>query len=234
METNAFSMNKIFRYFSKTEWILWVSSVFIIIFSYLLFGCDNYLNVLASLIGVTSLVIIAKGNPIGQILMVVFSILYGIISYTYSYYGEMITYLGMTLPMSVFSFISWTCHPYGQNKKEVKINKINKKESIFICVLTTVVTLVFNYILEIFDTSNLFISTISISTSFLAAYLSLRRSSYFALAYACNDIILIILWIYASFEKVQYLSVVICFIIFLINDFYGFINWKRIERRQNT
>lgn len=60
METNAFSMNKIFRYFSKTEWILWVSSVFIIIFSYLLFGCDNYLNVLASLIGVTSLVIIAK------------------------------------------------------------------------------------------------------------------------------------------------------------------------------
>ena len=227
-------MNKIFQYFSKTEWILWFSSVFFIIFSYLLFGCDHYLNVLASLIGVTSLVIIAKGNPIGQILMVVFSILYGIISYTYSYYGEMITYLGMTLPMSVFSFISWTCHPYDQNKKEVKINRIKKTESIFICILTIVVTLVFNYILEIFNTSNLFFSTISISTSFLAAYLSLRRSSYFALAYACNDIILIILWIYASFEKTQYLSVVICFIIFLINDFYGFLNWKRTEKKQNT
>ena len=227
-------MKKIFQYFSKTEWILWFSSVFIIIFSYLLFGCDHYLNVLASLIGVTSLVIIAKGNPIGQILMVVFSILYGIISYTYSYYGEMITYLGMTLPMSVFSFISWTCHPYDQNKKEVKINKIKKTESIFICILTIVVTFVFNYILKIFNTLNLFFSTISISTSFLAAYLTLRRSNYFALAYACNDIILIILWIYASFEKTQYLSVVICFIIFLINDFYGFLNWKRTEKKQNT
>ena len=173
MNTNAFfTMNKIIQYFSKMEWFLWISSIFMILLSFILFDRNNYLNVLASLIGVTSLIISAKGNPIGQILMIVFSILYGIISYTFSYYGEMITYLGMTLPMSVFSSISWICHPYEQNKKEVKINRIHKIESIFIGLLTIVVTLVFNYILELFNTSNLFFSTISISTSFLAVYLS--------------------------------------------------------------
>ena len=119
MNTNAFfTMNKIIQYFSKMEWFLWISSIFMILLSFILFNRNNYLNVLASLIGVTSLIISAKGNPIGQILMIVFCILYGIISYTFSYYGEMITYLGMTLPMSVFSSISWICHPYEQNKKE--------------------------------------------------------------------------------------------------------------------
>ena len=234
MNLNAFSMNKILLYFSKTEWILWVSSIFIIIFSYLLFDYTNYLYVLVSIIGVTSLIISAKGNPIGQILMIVFSILYGIISYTYSYYGEMITYLGMTLPMSIFSFISWIRHPYDQNKREVKVNRINKTEIVFICLLTIVVTLIFNYILKLFNTTNLFLSTISVSTSFLAVYLSFRRSSAFALAYAANDLVLVFLWSYAVISNLQYMSIVICFLVFFVNDLYGFINWKKIERRQNT
>ena len=57
----------------------------------------------------------AKGNPIGQFLTIVFSLLYGIISYGFSYYGEMITYLGMTMPMSVFALVSWIKNPYKDN-----------------------------------------------------------------------------------------------------------------------
>lgn len=70
------------------------------------------MTLIASLIGVPSLIFCAKGNPVGQILMIVFSILYGIISYGFAYYGEMITYLGMTLPMAVFSLVSWLRNPY--------------------------------------------------------------------------------------------------------------------------
>ena len=91
------------NYFSKNELLLWASSVFLIIISFCLFDRENYLTLCASLIGVTSLIFCAKGNPFGQILMVIFSLLYGIISYTFSYYGEMVTYLGMTMPMSIFA-----------------------------------------------------------------------------------------------------------------------------------
>lgn len=38
--------------------------------------------------------------------MILFSLLYGIISFTFSYYGEMLTYVGMTMPMAVFALIS--------------------------------------------------------------------------------------------------------------------------------
>jgi hypothetical protein len=36
----------------------------------------------------------------------------------------------------------------------------------------------------------------------------------------------------ASFENLSYLPMVMCFITFLLNDGYGFISWKRMERRQ--
>lgn len=93
-------------YFSKSEIVLWSSSVMVIIISFCVFDRINYMTLCASLIGVTSLIFNAKGNPFGQLLMVVFSLLYGIISYTFSYYGEMITYLGMTMPMAIFALIS--------------------------------------------------------------------------------------------------------------------------------
>lgn len=94
-------MSKLKNYFSKSEIALWISSVMLIIISFCVFDRTNYLTLCASLIGVTSLIFNAKGNPIGQLLMIVFSLLYGIISYSFSYYGEMITYLGMTMPMAI-------------------------------------------------------------------------------------------------------------------------------------
>ena len=174
----------------------------------------------------------AKGNPFGQLLMVIFSILYGIISFSFSYYGEMITYVGMTGPMAAFSLISWLRNPYKGKKSEVEVNHISKKEIIFMFILTAVITVIFYFILRYFNTANLFFSTLSVTTSFIAVYLTFRRSAYFAIAYASNDIILIILWIMAAITDISYLSVIICFAVFLINDIYGFINWKRISERQ--
>lgn len=222
------------NYFTKLEKTLWLLSVIFIAISFLLFDRENFLTLLASLIGVTSLIFNAKGNPFGQLLMIVFSILYGIISYSFAYYGEMITYLGMTAPMALFALVSWLKNPYKGNKSEVTVNRLPLKEIVFMSLLTVIVTVIFYFILAYFETSNIIPSTMSVTTSFIAVYLTFRRSSYFALAYASNDIILIILWVMASFKDIQYLSVVICFIAFLVNDLYGFISWKRMEKRQKN
>ena len=226
-------MRKLANYFSTLEITLWCGSVFLIVSSFVAFDRTNYLTLVASLIGVTSLIFNAKGNPIGQLLMVIFSLLYGIISYTFSYYGEMITYLGMTMPMAVFALISWLRNPYEGNKAEVKVNTISRTENILMWIATTIVTVIFYFILAHFNTANIIPSTISVTTSFLAVYLTFRRSPYFALAYAANDIVLIILWVLASIENVKYVSVVVCFVAFLFNDIYGYISWQKMKGRQS-
>ena len=218
--------------FTKFELILWSSSVLFILVSFLIFDRTNYMTLTSSLIGVTSLIFNAKGNPFGQLLMIIFSILYGVISFSFAYYGEMITYLGMTAPMALFALVSWLKNPYKGNRSEVKVNRIKSREIVFMLALSVVVTIVFYFILVYFNTANIVPSTISVTTSFIAAYLTFRRSPYFALAYALNDIVLIVMWTMATLTDISYLSVIICFAMFLINDIYGYLNWLKIEKRQ--
>jgi nicotinamide mononucleotide transporter PnuC len=222
------------HYFTRFELGLWIGSVAAICVSFLLFDRANYLILAASLIGVTSLIFNAKGNPFGQLLMVIFSILYGIISYTFGYYGEMVTYLGMTAPMALFALIAWLRNPFRGNRAEVAVSRLSGREVWGMLGLTVVVTVLFYFILAHFHTANLLPSTLSVTTSFIAVYLTFRRSPYFALAYAANDVILIILWTLAALEDITYLSVIICFVMFLFNDLYGYANWKRMEKRQQS
>ena len=219
-------------YFSKVEIGLWCSSVALIMVSFCVFDRENHLTLAASLVGVTSLIFNAKGNPIGQLLMVIFSLLYGMISYSFAYYGEMVTYLGMTMPMAVFALISWVRNPYNGNRAEVKVNTIGRGETAFMWGLTVVVTVVFYFILAYFETENLALSTLSVTTSFVAVYLTFRRDPFYASAYAANDIVLITLWILASVCDIRYISVVVCFVAFLFNDLYGFLNWRKMEKKQ--
>lgn len=220
------------NYFSIREKILWTTSVLLIISSFFIFDRENYLTLFASLLGATSLIFNAKGNPFGQILIIIFSIIYGYISYSFEYYGEMVTYLGMTAPMAVIALISWLRNPFKGNRSEVEVNQLPGKEISFMFALTTVVTFIFYFFLGALGTNNLIPSTLSVYTSFIAAYLTFRRSPFYAVAYACNDIILIVLWVLATMTDISYLSVIICFSVFLINDIYGFINWGRIQKRQ--
>lgn len=224
---------RLFSYFSKGEILLWLTSVFLIVGAFCVFDRGNYLTLAASLIGVTSIIINAKGNPLGQFLMIIFSLLYGVISFSFAYYGEMVTYLGMTMPMSIFALVSWLRHPYKGKWSEVEIKRIEKKEAMVMFLLAGAVTVAFYFILSEFHTANIVPSTASVTTSFLAVYLTYKRSPYFSIAYALNDVVLVVLWVLASMENTTYISVVVCFVAFLLNDIYGFISWSKMEKRQN-
>ena len=217
---------------SVKEWWLWSISMLIVTVSNLVGGSFDVLTLAATWVGITSLLFAAKGNVWAQFLMVAFSILYGIISFRFRYWGEMITYLGMTLPMAVWSAVTWLRNPSAGSKSEVAIRKLEKKHFLFLLVLSIVVTGAFYFILRWLETPNIVFSTLSVTTSFLAASLTMLRSSYYALGYAANDLVLIVLWGLAAAKDPVYIPVIINFMIFFMNDMYGFISWKKRERTQ--
>lgn len=220
-----------FRDLTKFELRLWLVSMVVVAASFLLSPAKDYLTLTASLIGVTALIFVAKGYVLGQILTVIFAVFYGIISFYFTYYGEMITYLCMTAPMAIVATIEWIKNPYQQSA-EVKVAPLTAQKLTVLCVLTVLVTIAFYFILGALNTANLLISTVSVTTSFLASGLTFLRSPYYALAYAANDIVLIILWILASMVDISYLPMILCFVMFFANDIYGFVNWRRMEKKQ--
>lgn len=222
-----------FKGLSKFELGLWCSSILLIVVSFIFLKEKSYLNLANSLIGATALIFVAKGYVLGQVLTLAFSLTYGIISFGFGYYGEMITYLGMTAPIAVFSIISWIKHPH-RDTHEVEVAKISARQAVTTVLGAVVSTAIFYFILGYLNNANLIISTASITTSFLASYLSFLRSPYYALAYAANDVVLIILWVLATMENLSYFPMIVCFLVFLVNDMYGFFNWRRIYRRQSA
>lgn len=226
-------LRALLRYFSPVEWGLWLLSLSAILTFDLLFGGDGAFSLVASLIGVTALIFCAKGNPLGQALCVVFGVLYAVISYSFAYYGEMLTYVGMTVPMAVLSLWAWLRNPYGGKRSEVRVATLTRRDAVLAPTLTALVTVVFYFVLGAFGTANLLPSTLSVATSFLAVYLTFRRSPWFALAYAANDLVLVVLWVLATLTDRSYLSVVVCFSMFFLNDVYAFFNWWRLKKKQS-
>ena len=221
-----------FHYFTRGELALWGTSTALILAFFLAYDRTQFGILAASLIGVTSLIFNAKGNPFGQLLMVCFSALYGIISFSCGYYGEMATYLGMTAPMAVFALVSWLRNPYQGNRAEVQVRRLERRDAAWMLTLTVAVTAVFYFILAALHTNRLIPSTLSVATSFLAAFLTFRRSALFAAAYAANDLVLIGLWVLAAQNDPANWSMAICFAMFFCNDLYGFVSWRRRQRQQ--
>ena len=224
-------MRNPFSSLNKLEWGLYVLSLSLVTLSYLL-SQSGFLSFVASLIGVTALIFVAKGDVFGQVMTVIFALFYAYISLKFRYYGEMITYVGMTAPMAVMAVISWVRNPYN-GTREVRVARLRAAHFVWVAVLTVAVTAVFYFILAALDTPNLFFSTLSVTTSFAASALTFLRSPYYALAYAANDVVLIVLWVLASITDISYLPMIICFVAFLINDIYGFINWTKMKNRQS-
>lgn len=218
---------------TRFETALWRLSVLMITFAFALSRFEDVLTLIAALIGVTALIFVAKGYVLGQILTIVFAVFYGVISLHFRYYGEALTYLGMSAPSAAAAAVAWKRHPYAKTK-EVEIHRLTARQKARIPLLCLIVTGVFYGLLKLLGNASLFVSTLSIATSFLASCLTFYRSPYYAIAYAFNDVVVVILWIIAARTDPSCLPMVVCFVMFLINDLYGFISWKRMLRRQSA
>lgn len=215
---------------TKIQKTIWLTSILLISASFILAGSSDYLTLAASLVGATALIFVGKGDAVGQFLTIVFALLYAVISFQCRYYGEMITYVGMTLPSAAVAMINWLKNPYSE--REVKVAHVNKTCWLILSISAAAVTVVMGKVLEYFGTANLLFSTLSVTTSYFASMLTILRSPYYAVAYSLNDVILIVLWVLATMENLSYLPMIACFMVFLVNDLYGFMNWQRMKQRQ--
>ena len=216
------------RLMRPRDWLLWGGSVAAVAVSCLCFPGADLRTVIAALIGVSSLMLAAKKHPLAQVLMLIFSALYGWVSFDFRYYGEMLTYLGMTAPMAAISLYTWMKHP--ENGTVAVRQRLSGRLTAGLVLSTAAATAGFGYLLAVLRTANLPVSIVSVTTSFSAAYLTACRSPFFALCYAANDAVLLVLWVSAARTDASCIPMVTCFVCFLLNDCYGFLCWRRGAR----
>lgn len=222
-----------FKGFTKFEWCLWIGSMTAIIVAHFAVGSRDWASLAVSLLGVTSLIFAARGDPFAPVLFIVFAIIYAVKAYFVSYYGEMLIYLCMQLPVSVLSLVTWLKN-VNKGEHRVKVGRLSWRKTVIMLALDVAVTVPFYFVLKYFNTANLIPSTISVATSFAALFLMTLRIPQYALAFILNDIVMIVLWSMALAQDIGYISLVVCFSIFLINDTYTFISWIKRSKKADA
>ena len=220
-----------FKVLTKFDVCLWVAAFTAILLTFFLTKSKDYMTLASSITGKTMLMFIVKGNVVGQFLTVAFSVCYGIVSYFTKYYGEMITYLGMSTPAAIYAIVTWLRHPF-KDGASISVATLNAKKVAIVGAISAAVTVAFFFILRALGTSNLAISTVSVALSMIAACFTILRSPFYGLAYACNDVVRIVLWSMVAATDITCLPIVMCFSLFFIYDTYGFINWTRMKKKQ--
>ena len=224
-------MNKILKDWSFLEKVLLYGSILLVSTVGIIFKSD-ILTTVCSIVGIITALLLAKGKKLGQIFGLLIAALYSIVSFKNGFYGEVIIYLCIMLPMYIIGIISWFKH---QNKEtnSVEVNDIKLREWIIISSMSIIVFIGIYFLLKKFNTNELFVSSLSVIDSLFAIYLSVRRSKYSFYFYVVNDLILIVLWT-APIIGGNYLVLPMVFnpIINLINDIYGIYNWKKLETMQ--
>ena len=136
---------KSIRNLTRLERVIWLGSMAVIFISAVIFPEPDWLSVITSLVGATALIFVGKGDPMGQLITIIFGILYAVVSWQLCYYGEMITYLGMTAPTALWALITWLKNPYS--KREVRVADMTPKRWMLLITATVVATVIMFYVL---------------------------------------------------------------------------------------
>ena len=223
----------ILKDWSKFEKTLLFGNIIVVSTIGIIFKAD-LLTTACSIIGINTALLLAKGKNLGQLMGILITLLYSILSFKNKYYGEVLIYVFLMLPMFVVGTFSWIKH---QNKKtnSVEINNIKAKEWIIVSIIFIGVFIGIYYVLKAFNTNELIVSTASVLASLFAVYLQVRRSKYSFSFYIVNDIILFILWGTPVFKGNYTLIPMLLNPVFLfINDLYGFYYWRKTEKIQKN
>ncbi len=229
-------MNKVKEFINKLNWferIFPIVALLIVTVSFIISPEKNWLSFVSAFIGVFAFFCVAKGLVIAPFLSIIQSIFYVIISYYQSYYGELI--LGaLYILLSFVTIFTWLKNRNKKDKDFVQVNKIKPLEFVVIIVVGAGVGVGCYFMLRALNTNELLTSTFSMVASLISSYLVLRRSSYYSVGYIINDVIVVILWSFTiKSVGLAFLPTILGYAIYFVNDIYGLVNWKIMEKRQD-
>lgn len=224
-------MKNLFKNWTLFEKILIIASFFTVLITGICFKND-VLTITTSILGIFCAFFLAKGFLIAQFSGILLVVLYSILCFQNAFYGEMMVYILIMLPMYVWGIFEWKKHK-SEKTNSVEVNSIKWQEWIIVSVVAMILFIAFYFILKALNTSQLIISTLSVIDNIFAVYLLARRSKYGFVSYIVNDLILIALWgipvIQGNFLVI---AMLINPIVNLINDIYGVVNWSKLQKRQ--
>lgn len=223
-------MNKLNK-LNKFEWGLIIIISLLNILSFVIYDDVNILGIISSITGVICVVMTAKGHISCYYWGLINIVTYVIIAYMATLYGEVMLNSLYYLPMQFIGIYLWK---KNTNKKDnlVETSKMTKKEYAIYTVISIVGIIGYGFFLKAIGGAQPFVDSITTTLSVVSMYLSVKRFKEQWILWIIVDIVSVYMWVVAMIHgEANSTVMVLMWGAYLVNAFYGLINWNKLEKR---
>lgn len=220
-------MNKL----NKFEWGLIIIISLLNVLSFVVYDDVNLLGIISSITGVICVVMTAKGHISCYYWGLINIVTYVIIAYMATLYGEVMLNALYYLPMQFIGIYLWK---KNTNKEDnlVKASTMNKKEYIIYGFISVVGIIAYGFFLQAIGGAQPFVDSITTTLSIVSMYLSVKRFKEQWILWIIVDIVSVYMWVIALIQgEANSAVMVLMWGAYLVNAFYGLINWNKLEKR---
>lgn len=231
-------MENVKKFFKDIKWYeyLFVGISLVVMITLSIVFHSHIFYILSSTLGVVGVLFLTKVNVVGIFVGIVQIVFYSIISYLNGFYGEMVNNLCVTLPLYIANLITWLKNLYSKNG-QVKINSsISWKEVVAAIGVVVILSVGMFSVLDYFNTTMVFVSTLSFTFNTLAIYFLARRSSLNFVFYIFNNIANFTMWgtLIITTHDLSMLITLINVVVYFLLNCYGLYNWFMTRKKQEN
>ncbi len=186
----------------------------------------NYIESIASFLGLISVYFAIKEKPFFWILSISYAILFIFVYFNKQIYALMVLQI-MYVAVGFLGFFHWL--KGDQNSQKVSIIKITKKEVFIYSVLFVLIYVIITVLLKKFTDSDVYYFDSLISTfAIIASILTMKKILQCWLLWMTSDLVTI-----CFFLTQKMYGVVVMYVFMFVGSIIGYLKWKReFDRKQ--
>lgn len=187
---------------------------------------EGPLGIASALSGIICVILTAKGKLAAYYFGIVNCILYSIVAYNQTLYGETILNLLYYLPLQYIGFRIWQRH-MDKEQSVVKPIRLNNALRLYLLGAIIVCTFVLGWILNLCGDEIPYIDAFTTVASVLAMTLSARRNSEQWYLWISINLFSIYMWLDRYLTNGENIATLLMWITYLLNSLYGLYKWTR-------
>lgn len=194
---------------------------------------DTAVGILASVTGITCVILVGKGKVSNYLFGTINIIFYSIIAFRAKYYGDVMLNLLYYLPTNFIGWYTWSRH-MDTKKEEVCKERMTSVQRTAVALLSAAGIFGYSYFLKYLGGNLPLVDSMSTVLSIVAQILMIRRYMEQWIIWIIVNIVSVVMWIMAFFNGGESVAVLMMWSVFLVNAVIMFIKWYRDSARQKN
>ena len=190
---------------------------------------DSPIALISGVTGIIGVVLCAKGKISTYFYATINVALYAWICFQNGLYGEVMLNAFYFIPMNIVGFMLWNKKKDDDGNVEAKA--LTKKQLIILSVGLFVAIVLYYQLLKSLGGNLQLIDSITTVTSVMALLLQVLRYKEQWLIWILVNLVSIVMWVMLLNTSEGSISMIVMWAAYLINSIYGYINWKKLNKK---